>query len=324
MVHYYECIICNYKTKDSGNLSHHNKTKKHLRKMEQIKQLESIATISHSDTTVIPPNLTQKKTHLCKYCKSSFSRADSLTRHKRRCVDKHDEDNKLKKQLEEYNHKFEVLNCKLNKFENDSKHFEENAKYYKQMLMEAGGLVKKSVSALTYSITNYDNAPCLQSIQIDEIKSFDNSTKNIVDDILSYYKHKTLSEHLGKIILAIYKKENPLDQSIWNTDDSRLTYIVKELMNNKTSNWIVDKKGTKTATYLIEPLLAHVKKLIISYQENFIVPNSGFNVTEMEMVLENSKKIIEIVNDIDDNIIAKDILKYISVHLRFNNNSLKE
>ena len=217
----YECNICNYKTKNSGNLSHHNKTKKHLKQIEQLdqsKQADLSPTITHNIPTVIPHTVVKKNTHLCKYCNSSFSRADSLTRHKRTCTDKYDEIYELKQKLNQ-SEQNSTLQTK------EANHYKKEAKYYKQMLMEAGGLVKKSVSALTYSITNYDNAPPLKSIQMDDIKSFKNSNKKIVEDILSYYKHKTLSEHLGNIILAIYKKKDPLDQSVWNTDDSRFIYI---------------------------------------------------------------------------------------------------
>ena len=94
-------------------------------------------------------------------------------------------------------------------------------------------------------------------------------------------------------------------------------------MHNDSSNWIIDKKGIKTQTYLIEPLLAHVKTLLISYQTNFSIPDLHHNSVEMEFILENSKRVIELMNDIDDGVIGKEILKHISPHLRFNGNSIE-
>ena len=44
----------------------------------------------------------------------------------------------------------------------------------------------------------------------------------------------------------------------------------------------------------------------------------------MEIMLENSKAMIDIINDIDDGNLAKEVLKYISIHLRFDNKLLKE
>ena len=120
-----------------------------------------------------------------------------------------------------------------------------------------------------------------------------------------------------------YKKSDPKDQSIWNTDDNRLTYIIKELMHNNSSNWIVDKKGLKTKEYLINPLLTHIKELLISYQSNLVIPNLGHNSVELEFMLENSKIIIELMNSIDDGGVSRDILRHISTHLKFNTKSIE-
>ena len=323
MVNYYECIACNYKTKDRCNIYRHNKTKKHLKNIcttntskNSSNLSETSSTKSHRESTVSPPQFTQKISHLCKYCNSTFSRADSLIRHKRICSDKFDEIYKLKQKLSQYE-KDVTYQTK------ETDHYKEEANYYKKMLMEAGGLVKKSVSALTYSIQNFDNAPHIKTIDMHDIKTFENSDKEIVENILSSYKHKTLNKYLGEIILKLYKKEDPLDQSIWNTDDNRLTYLIKKLLSNKSSNWIIDKKGIKTSEYLIDPLLEHIKELIISYHKKIVIPDISKNSIELEIMLENSKKIREIINDIDDGIVAKDVLKYISSHLRFNDKGLK-
>ena len=315
MTKFYECILCNYKTKDSGNISHHNKTKKHLKNL----CAKNNVTIDASQCAINAPqcvdNLSQinKKPNnkfICNFCSTSFTRSNGLSRHKNICSEKqlYEKDNQ---------HEIELLNCKLDKY----KHIEKEAKYYKQLLMEAGGLVKKSVSALTYSITNYDDAPSIKTIKVTNIDTFNDSDAQIADDIISACKHKTLNKYLGDIIVKEYKKKKPKDQSIWNTDDTRLTYIIKELIQNNSSNWIVDKKGIKTTIYLINPLLKHVKSLIITYQKNMIIGNTSF---EMEVHMENSKVITDLVMDIDNDVTSKEILKYISSHLRFNETKLKQ
>ena len=190
--------------------------------------------------------------------------------------------------------------------------------------MEAGGLVKKSVSALTYSMTNYEDAPHIKAIDVDDVEIFNESDKKIVEDIISAYKHKTFNKYLGDIIVKLHKKDNPLKQSIWNTDDNRLTYLIKDLMKNNSSNWIVDKKGVKATVYLIDPLLTHVKGLLIAYHEESLIPKVGHTVFTMEVQTENSKVIKDLVIDIDDGITSKEVLKYISTHLRFNENTVKK
>ena len=324
MTEFYKCDICNYVTKDTSNIKRHNKTKKHLNNLCAKNDVNSGALQCTNNAPQCTDNLSKinKKTNnkfICNYCNASFTRSNSLSRHKNICSEKHHEENKLKNQLHEKdnNHEIELLNCKLNEY----KHYKEEAKYYKQLLMEAGGLVKKSVSALTYSITNYDDAPPIKTIKVTNVDEFNESDIKIAEDIISACKHKTLNKYLGDIIVKEYKKKKPKDQSIWNTDDTRLTYIIKELIQNNSSNWIVDKKGIKTTKYLIDPLLKHVKSLIITYQKNMDI---GETVFEMEVHMENSKIIQSLISDIDDGIASKDILKYISVHLRFNENKLKQ
>ena len=306
----YECNICNYKTKYKKDFQKHNKTQKHNKKVIDSHKLNTsditIKSVQNTNTQMTPQkhlkdtSKTPKiKQIICEYCHSEFSRSGSLTRHKKICSNKSmkdDEMKNLKSQLEFYM---------------------EETKYYKRMLYEAGGIVKKSVSSLTYAMDNYNSAPALKTMKIKEIEYFDETEKKIIDDILSSYKHKIVGKYLGDLIIKIHKKDDPKNQSIWNTDDNRLTYLIKELMHNDSSNWIIDKKGIKTKTYLIDPLLTHVKTLLISYQTNFTIPDLKQNSVEMEFILENSKRVVDLINDIDDGLIGKDILKHISLHLRF-------
>lgn len=319
----YECKMCNYITKNKSNHIKHCNTKKHLEKENNVANKNNQKLIDKNKFSMTPqghPNGTSKSNkedvYICTYCENIFSRANSLARHSKACYFKQRQESELK-------NKIKNLNSKVQQYEKDFKYKQDEVNYYKGMLMEAGGLVKKSVSALTYSIQNYSNAPSIEPIQVQDIDSFEDSDKHIVENILSSYKHKTLNKYLGDFILKLYKKDDPKDQSIWNTDDNRLTYLIKELLNNKSSNWIVDKKGIKTTIYLIEPLLEHIKDILIIYQKKYNIPEIGQSSIELEMILENSKKIIELVNDIDDGLMAKDILKYISSYLRFNDNTIK-
>jgi hypothetical protein len=327
----YKCTICNYITKDTSNLKRHNKTKKHLTNTSTKTTVapENFAKLVNTQQTTseLPVNyknainIIEKSKYVCEYCGKCITRYNNVNKHLNSCIEK-------KKKEFDSDHKFELLNLKLDQYEKnvthqtkETQHYKDEAEYYKQLLMEAGGLVKKSVSALTYSVTNYNDAPPIKTIEVAKIKTFKDSNKKIAEDILSAYKHKTLNQYLGDIIIIIYKKDNPLDQSIWNTDDVRFTYIIKELLNNKSSNWIVDKKGIKTGQYLINPLLEYIKKSITSYQKEYDMSTLD-NMDVLNMFIENSKKIMEVINGIDDGVIAKDVLKYISSHLRFNDKNL--
>ena len=321
----YECTICDYSTSNKADHIKHNNTKKHIKKMNNAIIIQNNDNNRiHMDPIWIPygshmdhkKNDICEKNYMCNYCNNKFSGANNLARHKKACSVKSNMD-------KEYELKLIEMQNKIDSLEKDVVHKDREMNCYKTMLMEAGGLVKKSVSALTYSVKNYNDAPALQTITMQDIGNFKGTSDKIVEDVLSAYKHKTLGVYLGDIILHICKKDDPSAQSIWNTDDNRLTYLIKELFNNKSSNWIVDKKGIKTKTYLIDPLLSYIKESIISYQKNFIIPDLNNNSVELEFILDNNKKIISIINDIDDGIVSKDILKHISSHLKFSNKTIE-
>ena len=321
----YNCIECNYLTSRSANYNRHIKSAKHLQKVTCAYNNKStkfsaqdLEKTYHPTPTLHTPNTQKTSNNLCTYCDRSFSRPDTLSKHINTCKSKQREDNELKEKIKELNVQLELYKNENKHYIKENKHQLDETNYYKQLLREAGGLVKKSVSSLTYIVENYESAPALQTISIDDFINMEDNEKKIAEEILSAYKHKTLDKYLGNYIIKVYKKTDPKTQSIWNTDDSRLTYLIKELLNNKSSNWIIDKKGIKTKEYLIVPLLDCIKKLLISYQKNLILPNVKQNAVEVEFILENNKKISELVNDMDDEVITKDILKYISSHLRFN------
>ena len=337
----YECINCNYSTKRQDNYNRHVKSLKHIEKVlsytnnknNKIDQLVSIQwTPSRLPVDYQKTKYESEKSgYVCEYCNKSISRYNNVKKHLNSCVEKKKEENNLKEHIKELNIQLELFKTKNEHYMEENKHYieevdhyKEETNYYKQMLREAGGLVKKSVGSLTYIVDNYENAPALQAITMNDIDVLEDNEKKFVEDVLSAFKHKTIGKYLGNFIIKLYKKDDPRIQSIWNTDDSRLTYLIKELFNNKSSNWVIDKKGVKTTKYLIDPFLLHIKKLLISYQKNLVIPDLNQNSVEMEFILDNSKKIIEIMDDIDDGIISKEVLKYISCHLRFDGKLLKK
>ena len=330
----FECTECNYFTKYKKDYMKHNSTQKHLQKVSltmsnNISPLDSIPKTRQNSpklakTPKIPETDRNSSKFVCDFCKNTFSRMCNLTRHVKICTHKNNEVDELKLKLVQYEKDMEKYKDNADHYKGEVDHYKEETNYYKQMLREAGGLVKKSVGSLTYIVDNYENAPALQAIDMDEIKVLEDNEKKFIEDVLSAFKHKTIGKYLGSLIIKLYKKDDPKVQSIWNTDNSRLTYLIKELFGNKSSNWVIDKKGVKTTEYLIDPLLLNIKKLLISYQKNLAIPELTCNSVEMEFILDNSKKIIELMDDIDDGIVSKEVLKYISCHLRFDGKLIKK
>lgn len=109
----YLCNICNYSTENKGNYYKHNKSKKHIENSNKLPIKHRIPTnlpqYSHQNTTdIIKYGIPEKSDdddkikHICTYCNSIFSRADSLSRHLKRCKEKENKHVLLENEFEKY------------------------------------------------------------------------------------------------------------------------------------------------------------------------------------------------------------------------------
>lgn len=316
----YICKICNYNTKNKNNYCRHNTSNKHLNNVSDVIGTSIVAIdIPNKKSRILSKNKehnNESRTE-CKYCSTTFTRVDSLNRHLNKCSLKIQQEDKLRDKIKE-------LESENQAYKSENKIYKSENQCYKQLLKEAGTIVKKSVSAMTFASNNYSEAPSIKKITLEDIKGYEPDTTKMAEHILFSYKHKILAKYLGDIILHTYKKDDPTKQSIWNTDDSRVTYIIKMLLVKNTTNWVVDKKGVKTSTYIINPLLQHIKGILNEYNKNTKLDNIKYNREEMEAVLDNSRALLKLVGEIDDGVICSQILKYISKNLRLNTKLLKD
>lgn len=112
----------------------------------------------------------------------------------------------------------------------------------------------------------------------------DNFINKLIDDT----ETGKLAETVGQAIIAFVKKDDPKTQAIWCSDVSRLSYIIKEIIdknknnqsdendendenhenndkNEAVSEWIIDKKGTRVSELLIKPLLMELSCITGKY-----------------------------------------------------------
>ena len=217
--------------------------------------------------------------------------------------------NELKQQVKELQHE----NVQL-KYYSD---------FFKTIIRESGSIIKKSIGPFAQITTKYKNAPNLKTLTMDMVVDIEKDEFKLGCEINYQYKNKTLASYLGNFIISIYKKEDPNAQSIWTTDVSRLTYLIKDLIDNKNSAWVMDKQGLKTGTKIIRPLLSHIKD--ISFKMHKIVCIKLANETstnKMEYLMNLSKQSSYIIKDIKEGILENEILKYISPHLSYNKKQL--
>ncbi len=73
---------------------------------------------------------------------------------------------------------------------------------------------------------NFNNTPVFEPIKPD-ILLLKHKTEDICDQLIYHNKYNRLHKFLASILICAYKKENPQDQPFWNTDCSRLNYIIR-------------------------------------------------------------------------------------------------
>ncbi len=348
----YFCSFCNYTTKFSSNYSIHKKSKKHIQ-LYNNKSIDVCENYSNKLSQVIPNNIPElslklslKDNLICSNCNLQFTQKSNLSRHKKRCLKKSNNNdnskdviiNELKLQMEliKKDHTIELIkkeNELYQKLEQEkSQLLKEKSELLTNFMNNANILLNKttdnnkittqaiqnvSMSALKYANDKFKDTPVLiplDNFNINEL-SFENAEeKGQLTEILIYNaKQKSLDKLLGDHIIKYYKKENPENQSFHSTDCSRLNYIVRELIEN-TPTWIVDKNGIKICKDIMKPLIKKCINALLDYQKQLLYQMGNGNYNKQKDV----ELIIDIIMSIDSGILENDINKYIAPFFNLN------
>lgn len=192
-----------------------------------------------------------------------------------------------------------------------------------------------AVNGLTYVKEHYPNAPVLKKLDKYDL----GEDAELIELLLFYSRKGTLSNYIGDFLIKFYKKNDPNDQSLWTTDIARLTFIVRQILRKKI-DWHYDKKGIKVCNTIINPLLSNIKIILKKYvndindlitgkisgaeSDAMSESDSEYELHKHHHELDNNDKIklvnnqqtvVQIIADIDNKLLAKDIIKYISPHL---------
>lgn len=287
----YSCVACNYATDIKSNYSRHLTTLAHIQKINTANSGKNIKS-----------NTIEYK---CK-CGKIFSHHSSLSRHKKTC--KETDTDCMKKDISDLKTMMGTLieivtiNNKgpVNNTNNNTTNY--------------------NISVKSYIQQNYPGAPILYEPNDYSKLTYDNA--KLIDILLYKYKHKCLHEYLGDFLVGYYKKDDPAEQSVWSSDISRLTYIVKEALENKESIWNHDYKGIKTKKCIIDPLLQYIKKYITSYWEkNLHLPVKA--IIDVDALAKRQEKYnitYAIETEIDNGSLANDIIRYIASFFHMDKN----
>lgn len=304
----FECKSCDYSTTRSSDLERHKMTKKHIANIElaleavtkqknELVKLKSSSSESYKDN----PNDEIINVLLCKFCNKKFSHKQSKYRH-------------------------EKLSCKKNMFDDYSDR--DISKFIQYMIDKDKEILKlhdiiatqasvsgKSASTLSYIVKHFNKAPPIKKLENNEaikLLEYDVPENYTSADMFVYkYKSKILHEHLGKIIVNEYKTKNPGDQSFWNSDSARLSFIVRQAINLE-GEWIADKSGLKIKNLIVSPMLEIVKETMKKYvkEKGKLIENGNESID----LLDDMRNANEIIAEIAQGYLHKEILKFISPH----------
>lgn len=308
------CEYCNYSTSIKCNYMKHLTTVAHL---QNVKREEFKCDYCNYSTNV--------RCNYDKHLKTSF--------HKRMIkLNDLDDDDDLKQEISE-------LKTKIDNYENQNKHLlEQNSKYldlfaeYVKNNKVSGTTYISNISVKNYLQQNYSDAPALEGLpdytrikydNYDCEEDDENGDSNINNDnslnddefaetLTYHYSNNSLYKFLGDFIILYYKKKDPKQQSMWSSDISRLTYIIKELLANQKTMWAHDYKGTKTKICVINPLLRYIKEYIDEYWINKIETYKHAKLHDFNKYHRIYTTLYEIKKSIENDVLGNDIIKYIA------------
>jgi len=337
----YYCEFCHYETNKKFNYDMHLKSKKHLKKVSLNQNTPNPQRVYN-----LPPHNNQHI--ICDSCNLSFSRKDSLARHKKTCIALKLNENKLKEKLKNTKKENEYLKTEV--------------EYYKELLMESvkGG---KGNNIIIMVNNHFGDANQLMPPQNNELRIFGvdhpkNASYKIKYNLIEqannllvdskepqedkfYYDKVTemyglgrdrrndninrekckiaLADYIASGIRLLYKTKKPEEQAFWATDVARYNFILK---NEK---WKSDKNGEKLKETLVTTILDDINIRIkrqltretnksIDYTKNNKRKLTGFVHRQIMRDIPRASYIIE---DIESgslgSLIIKKVAKYFKV-----------
>lgn len=283
----FKCELCEYLTTNKSNYNKHMKSRRHADKFKQEQDDDK---------------------YICKYCNKQFSKYYNLSRHDAICLTKIKE---MEAKLLEYRHLMKMAELEI------------ELKYANQKISDLENNITYKISVKNYVQQNYPEAPALLPLPDYSAITYDEDTEVVDDDFISTlvynYNNNCLHKYFGDFIIKYYRTEDPSQQSVWSSDISRLTYVVKELLSNNKSIWNHDYKGVKTKEYIVLPLLNYIKLYIDKFWIDNLDSFKHFKGANTLGKLQNTyNTIYKIKNDIESDVLSNDIIRYIAPYFRIN------
>lgn len=174
--------------------------------------------------------------------------------------------------------------------------------------------IEKSMSALTYLTTHFRKAPEFKKLTHDGAKKLLMFEKKL-SEYLSYNNdNNTLDQYLGNIILKHIQTEDPQNQSVWNSDVSRLTYLIRKLVGNKQI-WERDAKGEIFINYVISPIIDYVESYVNDCIEKETLKDEPQTLLEQDDRMRYRGSLVSILQTLKRKNFKKAIAYHVASHV---------
>lgn len=326
----YKCDICDYTTNRKSNYTRHMGSSAHDKKCTRVPSIKT--KVSRSLQNSLPT-----KSTICPFCSNTIKHIRNLARHMKACAgaNKIVSETLQEKRITEI--KYENVLDKYKQVNNNYEKLLEEHTYLKERLDETMEEYLNSLKQSTDSTNIYTfvkdkdlggdaivqltekDIPQLGFIK--EILDEDNGDLEFCDTIQHHIKHHTTHQFVGDHIITTYKMKNYKDQSIWSTDCSRLTYVIKELVG-KSNEWVVDKKGLKLRALIVNPILEYIRDHVMKHCQAYL--KYAMKSYEQLDTIERNARLFQVGDKVDSGILASKIIRYIAPFFSFDKKLLSK
>lgn len=306
---FHECKICNYQTSRSYNLTLHNQSSKHQKLVHKLAQ----QSIERSNKNHIESMIDDEEILKCIYCGQMFANKTNKYRHQKHFC-------KIKLESDAYD--------RIKELEEQNKKMVLEKDILLDVVKTTSSASQKSISTLSYVMTNMKDAPPMELLNGETLTGLltyaNDPSKKLEEVIIHYHNKKLLHQFLGDLIIHTFKKDNPCDQSFWSSDVSRLSFVVKQVIEETNeSEWVSDKGGKKIINLIIIPILNEVKEMLKVYVkecsefiESYDIKKDGEFIGRLK--LSEMHYCNEIIMQINLRTIGQSVLKYIAPFFNIN------
>ena len=209
-------------------------------------------------------------THTCKQCnynthyKNSYDRHCQSQKHKNNLINKNTENTENIENTEN-----KIMFDTIIELRNEIQKLKEANNQNTNKIVKEARSIKKSI--LTILNTNFKDTPSIDYIDEKEFrKELEKEYQRKINDksnslfmrIFNDYENNKLEKILGDLILKFVKKEDQLEQSVFNIDSSRGNYATKI-----EDYWLNDKKGLQLKKYTLDVIVGYMINVMDVYRE---------------------------------------------------------